>query len=90
MFTLLEQTTQEPDSDSPTREEIARILERLGDRLRTDSLGVFSQAGDSIAGALVLLPPASGDDEVATLLGVVHPDHHEKGLGTALLEWMED
>ena len=90
LVTLLEQTTQEPDSDSPTREEIARILERLGDRLRTDSLGVFSQAGDSIAGALVLLPPASGDDEVATLLGVVHPDHHEKGLGTALLEWMED
>lgn len=89
LFALLETAVEESSLHSPTREEIARILERLGDRLRTDSMGVLSETGEPIAAALVFLPPASGDDELARLLGVVHPDHYERGLGTSLLDWME-
>jgi mycothiol synthase len=86
---LLEQSAKVSGSDSPTNEGIAQILDRFGDRLVADSLVVLSEAEEPIAVALVFLPPASGDDEVASLLGVVRPDHYEQGLGTAVLGWME-
>ena len=89
LLSLLELAAEESSSDSPTRAGISQILERLGERLRTDSLVILSEDGDPIAVALVFLPPASPDEEVASLLGVVRPDHHGRGLGASLLCWME-
>lgn len=86
---LLDQSAKETGWDSPPYEGITQILDRFGGRLVTDSLVVLSEAEDPIAAALVFLPPASGDNEVASLLGVVRPDHYEQGLGTAVLTWME-
>ena len=86
---LLDKSAKETGADSPPYEGIAQILDRFGNRLATDSLVVLSEAEEPIAAALVFLPPASGDAEVASLLGVVRPDHYEQGLGTAVLDWME-
>lgn len=86
---LLEQSAKVSGSDTPPYEGVAQILDRFGDRLVTDSLVFLSEAEEPIAVALVFFPPASGDDEVASLLGVVRPDHYEQGLGTAVLSWME-
>jgi ribosomal protein S18 acetylase RimI-like enzyme len=86
---LLEQSAKVSGSDEPSYEGVAQILDRFGARLVTDSLVVLSEAEEPIAVALVFLPPASGDDEGASLLGVVRPDHYEQGLGTAVLSWME-
>lgn len=77
---LLEQSAKETGAESPAHEGIARILDCFGDRLVTDSLVVLSEREEPIAAALVFLPSASGDDEVASLLGVVRPDHYEQGL----------
>jgi len=86
---LLEQSAKVSGSDAPTNAGIAQILDRFVDQLVTDSLVLLSKAEEPIAVALVFLPPASGDDEAASLLGVVRPDYYEQGLGTAVLSWME-
>jgi len=86
---LLRQSAEETGASAPPIEGITQILNRLGERLRTDSLVILSETDEPLAAALVFLPPASGDNDVASLLGVVRPDHYQQGIGTSLLDWME-
>ena len=89
VYALLAQSPEEDASDPPTHQSISRTMEKFGERLQTDSLTIVAEDEAMVAVALVFLPPASGDEEVANVLGVVQPDHHGPDLGMTLLGWME-
>jgi len=89
LFNLLTDVAASTGSEAPSRVGVHQVLERLGERLISDSLLVLSRTGSVVAAALIFLPPVSGQDDVASLLVAVHPNDLDQGLAATLMDWME-
>lgn len=72
-----------------SQEQIERIFAMLGNDVATDTLTAVADDGTLAALALVLAPPQP-DEHLAMISGLVHPAHRQKGIGSAILTWMED
>ena len=58
--------------------------------LPVDSFAVLDKAGDLVAYAWITFDDGMSHERRAFLDGLVHPDHHGRGLGRFLIAWMED
>jgi ribosomal protein S18 acetylase RimI-like enzyme len=68
---------------------LTHLVDQFEDRLPTDTLGAFSAGGSLAAMALVVLPDEGGE-HVARFDGSVHVDHRGRGLGSFIMEWVEN
>jgi ribosomal-protein-alanine N-acetyltransferase len=60
-----------------------RVAKAIADKATN---AVVARHGDSLAGFAIM---QYGDDEAHVVLFAVHPAHRRKGVGTALLSWLE-
>ncbi len=72
-----------------SQERVQQIFAMLGEEVATDTLTAVSPQGTIAALALILTPPQE-DEHLAMISGIVHPDHRGKGIGSTILNWMEN
>lgn len=72
-----------------SQERVQQLFTMLGDDVAHDTLTAVTKDGTIAALALVLAPPQE-DEHLAMISGIVHPAHRNKGVGSAILEWMEE
>ena len=89
VYEILKMSALSANCDPPPREAIAGTLKRLEPTLATDSLLLF--VGDEAAAVAVLfLPPASGDEGVASVIADVHPAFRGKNLERGVFQWVAE
>ena len=69
-------------------ERVQQLFVMLGDDVANDTLTAVADDGTIAALALILAPP-SEDEHLAMISGIVHPAHRNKGVGSAILGWLE-
>lgn len=69
--------------------EVAESLEGDWKNLETDTLGGFDESGELRACAMVEVRPGDARTVRAFLRGTVHPGWRRRGVGRAILRWME-
>jgi ribosomal protein S18 acetylase RimI-like enzyme len=77
-------------SEGPAIEEsLNQIFQILGERLETNSLAGIAAGGSLAAIAFILTRP--GENEFLVMIdGHIHVDHRGKGLGSYILDWLEN
>lgn len=90
LFDLI-QTIEDADRtpQRETRDEIVELFEGSWKDMHRDSLGGFDETGTLRAYAVVEVKPGDERTVRAFLRGGVHPQWRGRGLGRALLSWME-
>jgi mycothiol synthase len=73
----------------PLLDDILRNLEDPEINLETDTLLGLTPEGQVIASGAALVPLVGETEYIAFLSGEIHPQHRTRGLGGALLTWME-
>jgi mycothiol synthase len=77
------------------REWVDTVDDRLRDfddpgiQIETDTLLAITSDGRIAASAWVFSPSEADQEYVAFLWGEIHPEHRQHGLGTFILNWME-
>ncbi len=88
-YEILKMSAVAASCDPPPREAIVRTLQQLEPTLAADSLILFVENA-AVAVAVLFLPPASGDDEVASVIADVLPAYRGRGLEQTLCHWMDE
>lgn len=72
-----------------TMDERERDLEDPASNFETDSMMAFTPDGEVAAMGWIFAPEEADQFYLAYLWGEVHPEHRRRGLGEAVLTWME-
>jgi mycothiol synthase len=71
-----------------TMEDRARDFADPESNPATDSLAVFTPAGQLVGYGWIFTPPHGESESLSFLEGVVHPEFRKRGLGAAILTWL--
>lgn len=86
---LMAAVIEEDKTGGVTSEEhLTQILDLLGERAETDAIEAVTVDGSIAALAFVFFSPAE-DEHLAMMEGIVDVSHRGRGLGSAVLDWME-
>jgi len=69
-------------------QEVKQDFENPSVNPETDTILVLTPSGHPAAFGIIF-PNEEGSDHLAFLYGSVHPDHRRRGLGSLILDWME-